>query len=43
MAMPHELMPRRRIVGSAEVTAEASYETHGVTKLSGRRRSFFLA
>jgi hypothetical protein len=30
-----------RIGASAEITAETSYETHGITKLSGLRQSFF--
>jgi len=41
VAVPHELMSWRRISGSAEITAEASYETHGITKLFGLRQSFF--
>ena len=43
IAVPHELMSWGRISGSAEITAEASYETHGITKLSELRQSFFFA
>ena len=38
-----ELKSWGRISGSAEITAESSYETHGITKLFGLRQSFFLA
>lgn len=36
-------MSWRRISGSAEITAEASDETHGITKLFGLRQSFFFS
>jgi len=43
IAMPHDLMSRGRIGGTAEVATQASDEKHGITQLSGLRQSFFFA
>jgi len=41
--MPHDLVPRVRIFGSANVSAESGYKTHGITESSGLGDSLFFA
>ena len=43
MAAPHDFMAWCGIFGSADVAAEASYETDGVAKLDGFPEAFFFA
>jgi len=40
--MPHQLVPRGRIFGTAEVTSEPGYETHSVAELSGLGDAVFF-
>jgi hypothetical protein len=43
IAPPHDLVPRVRIFGPANVAAESGYETDGITEPSGLGDSFFFA
>ena len=43
MALPHDLVPRVRIFGAANVAAESGYKTDGITESNGVGDSFFFA
>lgn len=43
VAVPHDLVAWGRISGTADVAAEASYDTDGIAEVDGFCDRFFLA
>ena len=43
IALPHDLVPRVRIVGAANVSTESGYEAHSIAESSGLGDAFFFA
>ena len=43
IALPHDLMPRVRIGGAANVSTESGYKAHRIAESSGLGDAFFFA
>ena len=43
IALPHDLVPRVRIVGAANVSTESGYNAHSISESSGLCDAFFFA
>lgn len=43
IAVPHDLVTRRRVTLAAKVASETGYQLHGITEAGGRFQVFFLA